>query len=207
MRSSVSGTLLFAFLLTGCATLSQEECVNANWQTIGFEDGIQGYYTDRVRLHREACAEHGVAPDMDAYLRGHHQGLERFCTHRKGLELGAKGASYNNVCPDELAQRFLTGYQEGRRIHQLSTELNTARKDYDDLALEIDNLRAELEKKREMVIAQSTGEVLRRELLSQIDVLETTIAEKSILLDELAENRDRLQRHYHYGRQKAGLIP
>ncbi len=43
MRSSVSGTLLFVFLLTGCATLSQEECVNANWQTIGFEDGIQGY--------------------------------------------------------------------------------------------------------------------------------------------------------------------
>ncbi|MDX1695997.1 MAG: DUF2799 domain-containing protein [Ketobacteraceae bacterium] len=206
MRRTLFLTVVPALLLSGCATLSEEECLNANWQTIGFEDGIQGYYTERVGQHREACAEYGVAPDMNAYLIGHAQGIERFCTHRKGLELGAKGASYNNVCPRELAEDFLSGYHEGRQIYNISQELKAASKDHQALAKEIDVLQTELAKKREMVIAQSTGEVLRRELLDQIEVLEETIAGKLVLLDELAAHRDQLQRNYQYGRQKAGLL-
>lgn len=198
--------LLLISLLFGCATLSEDECLVGNWQTIGFEDGVQGYFTERIGLHREACAEYGVAPDMDAYLRGHRQGVERFCTRRKGLEMGARGAAYNGVCPDDLARQFMDGYQEGKRIYVVSSQFNDAKKQCNELSREIDQLGAELEKKREMIIAQSTGEVLRRELLEQIEVLEETIGFRHADLEECAQHRDQLERNVEYVRQKAGLM-
>jgi hypothetical protein len=197
---------LTAALLTGCATLSEDECLAGNWQTIGFEDGVQGYFTQRIGLHREACAEYGVAPDMDAYLLGHRQGVEQFCTRRKGLELGAAGKAYNGVCPDDLAGRFLDGYQEGKRIYQVSSQLDNVTQGCNALSGEIEELETELQSKREMIISQSTGEVLRRELMPQIKVLEESISAKRALLEEREQRREQLERSYQYVREKAGLI-
>jgi hypothetical protein len=66
--------------LSGCATLSEEECAMSDWHTIGFEDGSRGYTADRLGDHRRACAGggqyHGVcAPELepeflDAYRAG-----------------------------------------------------------------------------------------------------------------------------------------
>ena len=64
-----SGAILLAIILTGlsgCATMSGDECMTSDWSAIGYEDGARGYTTDRLASHRKACAKHGVTPDFAA---------------------------------------------------------------------------------------------------------------------------------------------
>ena len=44
-------------LLSSCATMSPEECLQANWEEIGYHDAAAGYTVSRSAEHREACAE------------------------------------------------------------------------------------------------------------------------------------------------------
>lgn len=67
-------------LLSGCATLSKEECTVGNWQTIGYNDGVAGYYSDRLAAHAKACAKVGTAPDYQTWERGRQRGLQQYCT-------------------------------------------------------------------------------------------------------------------------------
>ena len=46
-------------MLAGCATMSPEECLQANWEEVGYNDGAAGYPVSRSAEHREACAETG----------------------------------------------------------------------------------------------------------------------------------------------------
>jgi hypothetical protein len=63
---------------TGCATLGKEECLNADWFTIGFEDGARGYPASRIGDHREACAKHGVTLISDLMSRAAWQ--QEYCS-------------------------------------------------------------------------------------------------------------------------------
>merc|ERR1711916_171837 len=70
-------------LLQGCASLSKEECLVADWQQIGFEDGSRGRDLLTLARHRKACAKAGITPDRAAYERGHRQGLLRYCKKKR----------------------------------------------------------------------------------------------------------------------------
>ena len=113
-----------ALLVAGCATLSEKECRQADWEALGETDGALGYPPARIEEHREACAEYGVVPDEDAYARGRLAGLDRLCTAAGGLAHGRAGRSYQGVCPPGYEEDFYTGYQVGRRIHRVEEELD-----------------------------------------------------------------------------------
>ena len=73
-----SGLVLLAVIsagLSGCATMSGDECMTSDWSAIGYEDGSRGYTTERLTKHRKACAKHGVTLDFTAYQDGRDQGL------------------------------------------------------------------------------------------------------------------------------------
>ena len=83
-------TLLIGVItLTGCASMSVDECKTADWRMIGYEDGITGRSALQLKEHRKACAEHGIAPNLDVYLTGHEQGLMVYCRPVKAFDLGA----------------------------------------------------------------------------------------------------------------------
>ncbi|MEW5250096.1 DUF2799 domain-containing protein [Microbulbifer sp. 2201CG32-9] len=105
-------------LLNGCATMSEEECLLADWHSIGYEDGARGRDLGRLSRHRQACADHGVRPDTAAYRSGRAQGLELYCTEMRGFRLGRSGGTYNGVCPAELEWLFVQGYEVGRGLYQ-----------------------------------------------------------------------------------------
>ena len=48
------GTLLF---LSGCASMSSDECANSDWTAVGYEDGSRGYTSDQFSSRRKACAK------------------------------------------------------------------------------------------------------------------------------------------------------
>ena len=62
MNSKLAGIVCVVSLLglSGCATMSAEECATGDWHMIGFEDGSMGYTVDRLGQHRKACAKYGV---------------------------------------------------------------------------------------------------------------------------------------------------
>lgn len=115
--------ILPAALLSGCATLSETQCRQADWEALGEDDGALGYPPERIGEHREACAEYGIVPDEAAYARGRLAGLDRLCTVAGGLAHGRAGRSYQGVCPPGYEQDFYTGYQVGRRIERVEGEL------------------------------------------------------------------------------------
>ena len=111
------GFLLAVGSLLGCATLSKEDCLNADWEKIGYEDGSQGKEPESFLEHRKACAAHGVAANVEAYQKSWAQALlDEYCTEERGFTLGRTGKSYKDVCPAEFETVFLTGYNRGRRL-------------------------------------------------------------------------------------------
>ena len=48
--AALAGWLLFT---TGCATMGKDECLSADWRTIGFEDGAGGYPASRIGQYRQ----------------------------------------------------------------------------------------------------------------------------------------------------------
>ena len=75
-----AAVFLFILIVSGCATLNEEECLTANWQIIGLEDGSEGHLETYLGKHREACAKYGVTPDLEQYRIGHAEGVQSFCT-------------------------------------------------------------------------------------------------------------------------------
>jgi len=116
--------LLAAVLLAGCSSgFDKNQCLLADWTMIGYEDGLQGWPADRIGVHRVACAKHGVAPNLAAYLEGRERGLAEFCQPKNGFRVGLNGGGYANVCSGPTEPTFVSGYRYGRQIHDARTEL------------------------------------------------------------------------------------
>ena len=116
--------LLSAVLITGCATLTPDQCRHADWRQIGFADGASGASAARINDHAKACAEIGVRPDLDGYLRGRDQGLLSYCRAENGFAIG-RGGSFANMadCPEHMKPAFMDQYRRGHEIHLLESDL------------------------------------------------------------------------------------
>ncbi|NEX60303.1 DUF2799 domain-containing protein [Noviherbaspirillum galbum] len=116
--------LTAASLAGGCASLSPEQCRQANWEQIGYADGAQGLSGARVNDHAKACAESGVRPDLNAYLRGRSQGLFSYCQPENGFTVGRRGSEQNAAdCPASMRGAFIDNYQRGQQVHAIEQDL------------------------------------------------------------------------------------
>lgn len=117
-------SLLPTVLLAGCATLSPEQCRHADWRQIGFADGTVGASAARINDHAKACAEIGVKPDLDGYLRGREQGMVNYCRAENGFSIGrAGGVPHSAECPESMKFAFMDQYRRGQQIHFLESDL------------------------------------------------------------------------------------
>lgn len=118
-----------ALALSGCATLSREECLVGNWYEIGVQDGAAGYSLERLAEHRQACAEHRIRPDRDAYRAGWEEGIRDYCTPQRGFYEGRKGAGYAGICPPQLEWAFLREYRIGQDVYQQERRIQEAERE------------------------------------------------------------------------------
>jgi len=172
MKLSVVMALLLPLLFTGCASMNKKECVNADWQVIGIEDGSRGKALANLGRHRSACSEHDVKPDLAAYKRGHREGLRRYCTEIKGFELGKDGSKYNGVCPAELEQTFLDGYYMGKQLYGLKVVISGHESDIKSAKAKLKNLNKLIKQKEQQLISDKTSKAMRITLIDEIKVLE-----------------------------------
>ncbi len=112
--------------LAGCAGMSEQACVSADWRTIGFEDGSLGRSVATIGNYRQQCGEHGVTPNLDAYRAGHAEGVQTYCRASNGFEVGHSGAAYQGVCPANLERGFLPEYNAGHHLYELESALRSA---------------------------------------------------------------------------------
>jgi outer membrane murein-binding lipoprotein Lpp len=120
-------------LLSGCASISKDECMIGDWYSLGVNDGQRGVLATQFRQYQKECAEYGVQPDFKAYNQGHSQGLVSYCDYPHGEAHGRSGAEYNTACTGKLEPEFRQGYQVGIRWYK-------AKKVVDDIASAINNL-------------------------------------------------------------------
>ena len=123
---------LVALCLSGCASLSENECLTADWESIGYLDGSRGYNSGRVGEHSEACAKVNITPDAKLYEEGRNRGLEVFCTGRNGVRIGEQGGSYAGVCPVMLEDAFLRGYNAGKDLHDIKEHMSRVQSNIQD---------------------------------------------------------------------------
>jgi hypothetical protein len=121
---SASVFLLLLFVISSCQTLSEDECIAADWRVIGERDGAEGYDPQqRFGKHVKACERAGIVPDQRQWNQGYQDGLFNFCTPQRGLIHGQAGKPYNNVCPADLERNFLDGYRLGTEEFQIKTNI------------------------------------------------------------------------------------
>lgn len=142
---------LISLVLTGCATMSADQCMVADWYRLGEQDAEAGRTTDYLADRASACREAGYTADTDAWYAGFEQGLEAFCTLDSGFRFGVEGNSYQGTCPAVLDGEFRDGYQMGYAIHQLDAQIEQAESELNRLARQIDDLEDEPEPDRRRI--------------------------------------------------------
>lgn len=161
-----------ALSLQGCASLSEDECRATDWWTMGQKDGTLGLPSTAIAEHRDACAEHGVAPDRSAYEEGRQSGLMVYCTRFSGYQVGRNDQPYHaGVCGGELAEPFETGLRRGRLVLALETEAWSIRQRRQELEETIGRLEHERKTLQEKLEADESIPQDREHLREGIEEL------------------------------------
>lgn len=104
--------------------MNEKQCLTANWQDLGFYDGNQGKALSLFDERAGDCAKHGIIADRQTYLTAREKGLLTYCTKEKGYEVGYRGKRYLGVCHGAAAEKFLSGYNRGKRIYDQKKVVN-----------------------------------------------------------------------------------
>jgi len=161
---AIAATAL-ALTLPGCATLSESQCLASDWQTVGYRDGMSGIQSSQLLKHQNACVKHGIVPDRNAYLAGWEEGVAQYCQPNNGFNAGERGASYSNVCPDNLKDSFYEAYQDGRRLFLAHSEINNLSRSISQKEYRLKQIKSQITSTEARLVDDATPAIQRRELL------------------------------------------
>lgn len=118
--------LLALLALTGCATLTTDQCKVADWRALGVEDGALGYGESRFLAYTKDCADAGVTPDRLAWEAGRQEGLLRFCTPEGAYSAGVDGRPFRGRCAPETPEQ-LAALEKGQNWRAITAEIEDLR--------------------------------------------------------------------------------
>ena len=162
-------------LLNGCTTLSQDECKVANWQSLGYEHGVNGGdYADGI-TKIATCNDYNITPNIAQFKSSYESGLAVYCQPENGFTLAMRGVSYNGVCN---SRAFRKAWEEGNDRYQIQQR-----------RIEIDNriteLKQQLSELNQQLNSNNITQTQRKELNTQQRQLERELKdlrrEKSLL--------------------------
>ena len=165
------GSMCLIVLLQACASMGKDQCLNADWRTIGYEDGAHGLSADRIGQHRKDCAKYGVTPNLNAYLAGRNEGLREYCHPDNGFRVGQAGYGYSGVCPKDMEAAFLDAYQTGHQLYALRSALNHVTAQLNSREQELSSVKKRIIEKSALLVDAKTTTTERIDLLSDINDL------------------------------------
>lgn len=116
--------LLLAAVISGCETMSPDECKYANWNDIGLRDGLSGQPLSLLSERVNDCTKAGTRVDTALYMASREQGLQSFCRLENAAPLGLSGTAYAGVCPALVDIEFRRRYQAGYAVHELRNKVS-----------------------------------------------------------------------------------
>lgn len=170
MQILFKNILLLGFIslvVTSCSTMNKNECLTANWNTIGYGDGARGYKASRISQHRSACAEHGIAPNLNAYTAGRDKGLAQYCVAPTGYNIGLSGHSYNGVCSGKNERAFVDALNYGLAIYKEEKILSRLKSNYAQERSYIKSLKHKLHIKEDQIVSGRLSKVKALILLNE----------------------------------------
>lgn len=189
MRLNQFVHLLPCLALASCATMSPEECRQANWEEVGYNDAIEGYPVSRSTDHREACADTGVSVDFDLYRHGHFLGLPYYCTRETGFETADHGGDFATQCQRQTFPDYVLGYSEGLDVFALKTQMREIEIQIDEKS---DQAEALLSQIGQLRISRDNPELskdVRREARYQLNQLESLYSNLNQEIEALTRAR------------------
>ena len=159
-----------AALVSGCETMSAEECAAADWRALGFNDAAQNG-ADNFGSRAESCGRKGFSADQTAYSAGFGQGMYQFCQPPHGFQFAMGGGAFNGSCPAELQRDFYAAYGDGQRVHQAQSELSDARNRLNSLEQHDRELADDIRRHQDAASRATTDEE-RNRLRGEINDLE-----------------------------------
>ncbi len=184
-------SLVSALVLSGCASMSGDECANSDWNAVGYEDGSRGYSSEQFGKHRKACAKHGITADFGAYQQGRKEGLVEFCQPSRGFNLGQSGGRYNGVCDAALEGEFLDAYRIGYQLYDLRSAFNNANSRIYSKERELDRVKTSIREKEALLIAEETDTEARVLLLADLKELSERTGELETEIEQAIADRAR----------------
>ena len=172
--------------------MSPEECLQANWEEVGYNDGAAGYSLSRSAEHREACAESGVQLDFELYSQGYSLGLPYYCTREKGFETADHGGDYAVQCERDGFPEYASGYSEGLDVYALKKERTELEKRIDEKSAQADALLSQMGQLRIARDDDTLSKSARREAGYQLTQLESLYRTLSRDIDALEQERDQV---------------
>jgi hypothetical protein len=167
----VIGTALSALAMSGCASMSGDECSK----------------------HRKACAKHGVTADFSAYQNGREQGLVEYCQPGRGYDVGVNGGRYYGVCSVDHEADFLDAYNAGYHLYTLRSNVNRANSSINAKEREVEKVAKTMRSKEAALIDGETTTEERILLLADLKELSERTGELEVEIRDLYEQRARYQ--------------
>ncbi len=166
---------LLSIGLANCATMSKDDCLTADWERVGYQDGTRGHTASRVESHAKACSKHGISPDLDLYRKGRAEGLKEYCRPDNGFREGLAGRDYRGVCPEDMRDDFLYAWQDGQTVYKARRRVEKLRDFISSHLSELHEIKELIdEKKAWLVEAQGTPSE-RAKVLEEIEDLSNEV--------------------------------
>lgn len=188
--------------LSGCATMSKQECQVADWFVIGQGDAEKGYPKLRLDEHRQACAKAGVAPDLYQYEAGHKRGLKTYCTTHNGYAVGVNGGNYQGVCQGFAGEDFLRGYRDGRELYVARSNVARVNDDIRSYDSEIERIHRDTADYQRRLVSGDTSPQQRYDYISRIKEMQRNLGHLENNLREALRERFEVERELHAVEQK-----
>lgn len=114
--------------LGGCAAMSEEECLTADWHEQGMREAVNGKPRSNFIKDREACEKIG-APE-------------------NGKRWGREGRYYAQTCPVKQSMAFETNYRAGYSVYQAEEAIVSLHTEQDRLESKLDKADDDKERQR-----------------------------------------------------------
>ncbi len=114
----IASFLIILTFFTSCSpsqvTMRKEDCRNLNWEELGNIEGAKGLSVEMLDYHIKRCPPKLESASRSQYIKGHQNGVRRYCTYRTGFILGEVGDPIPKLCEALSYREFHKGFRDGQ---------------------------------------------------------------------------------------------
>lgn len=132
-------------LAAGCASMTEEQCRDANWLALGHADARKGEMPDFGAERLQSCTEKGVAGNIGEWRRGWEQGRREVCVPGNAVAWAQRDGDYKpGFCPPELEPAFLSLYQPARERYRFEKRIRDLERQINDRSRQISDVERQM---------------------------------------------------------------